>query len=69
MHHLRVKDKPCDVLFWHSGQLMGEHVLESDQPHQDLLIGFLIQGIADHVKFNHAPALFHPGCLIPGRMC
>lgn len=40
--HSRIEDEPCDVLLGHAGQLMGEHVLEADQPHQDPLIGLLV---------------------------
>lgn len=48
---------------------MGEHILQTNQPHHDLLVGLLVQGVADHVEFNHPPALLQPGCLVPGRVC
>lgn len=53
----RIKDQPCDVLLGHAGQLVREHVLEADEPHQDPLVGLLVQGVTDNVEFNHAPAL------------
>lgn len=40
--HSRIKDQPRDVLLGHAGQLVREHVLEADEPHQDPLIGLLI---------------------------
>lgn len=55
--HSRIKDQPCDVLLGHPGKLVGEHVLEADEPHQDPLIGLLVQGVADDVEFDHPPAL------------
>lgn len=53
----RIKDQPCDVLLGHAGQLVREHVLEADEPHQDPLVGLLVQGVTDNVEFNHPPAL------------
>lgn len=47
---------------------MGEHVLQTNQPHHDLLVGLLVQGVADHVEFNHPPALLQPCRLVPGRV-
>lgn len=57
----RVKDQSCDVLFGHSRQLVREDVLEADEPHQDPLIGLLVQGITDDMEFDHAPALLQTG--------
>lgn len=65
-HNLRVKDKPCDVLLWHPGQLMGKHILQPHQPNQYLLVGLLVQGVAHDVKFNHAPALLQPCRFVSG---
>lgn len=48
---------------------MGEHILQTNQPHHDLLVGLLVQGVADHMEFNHPPALLQPRCLVPGRVC
>lgn len=66
--HSRVKDQARDVLLRHSRKLVGEHVLQTDQPHHDLLVGLLVQGVADHVEFDHPPALLQPRCLVPGRV-
>lgn len=48
---------------------MGEHVLQTNQPHHDLLVGLLVQGIADNMEFDHPPALLQPRRLVPGRVC
>lgn len=47
---------------------MGEDVLQTNQPHHDLLVGLLVQGVANHVEFNHSPALLQPRRLVPGRV-
>lgn len=64
----RVEDQACDVLLRHAGQLVGEDVLKADQPHQDPLIGLLVQRVADDVEFNHAPALLQTGGFVPRRV-
>lgn len=43
---------------------MREDVLQTHQPHQDLLIGLLGQGVSDDVKLDDAPPLLQPGRLI-----
>lgn len=68
MSYSRVEDQPCDVLLRHAGQLVGEDVLKADEPHQDPLIGLLVQGVTDDVEFNHAPALLQTGGFITCRV-
>ena len=65
---LRVEDKPCDVLFGHAGQLVGEDILQAHQPHEDLLAGLLGERVADDVELDDATALFQTGRLIPRRV-
>ena len=55
---IRVKDEACDVFFGHAGQLMGEDILKAPHPHQDLLVGLLVEGVANDVEFNHTSSLF-----------
>lgn len=43
---------------------MGEDVLQADQPHQDLLVGFLGQRVPNDMKLYDAAALLQPGRLI-----
>lgn len=47
---------------------MREDVLEADEPHQDPLIGLLVQGIADDMEFDHAPALLQTGGFVACRV-
>ena len=64
----RVKDQPRDVLLGHAGQLVREHVLEADEPHQDPLVGLLVQRVTDHMELNHPPALLETGGLVACRV-
>lgn len=68
MSYSRVKDQACDVLLRHAGQLVREDVLKADEPHQDPLIGLLVQGVTDDVEFNHAPALLQTGGFVTCRV-
>lgn len=47
---------------------MREDVLEADEPHQDPLIGLLVQGVTDDMEFDHAPALLQTGGFVTGRV-
>lgn len=43
---------------------MREDVLQTNQPHQDLLIGLLGKGVSNDMKLDDAPPLLQPGSLI-----
>lgn len=45
---------------------MGEDVLQTDQPHQDLLVGLLGKRVPDDVELDDAPPLLQPGRLVAG---
>lgn len=45
---------------------MGEDVLQTDQPHQDLLVGLLGKRVSDDVELDDAPPLLQPGSLVTG---
>lgn len=62
--YLRVKHQPGDVLFRHARELVRENVLQTDQPHQDLLIGLLGKRVSNDVKLDDAPPLLQPGRLV-----
>lgn len=47
---------------------MGEDVLQTDQPHQDLLVGLLGKRVPDDVKLDDAPPLLQPGRLVAGSI-
>lgn len=47
---------------------MREDVLQTDQPHQDLLIGLLGKRVPNDVKLDDAPPLLQPGRLIAGSV-
>lgn len=47
---------------------MRKDVLEADQPHQDLLVGLLGEGVSDDVELYDAPSLLQPGSLISGSV-
>lgn len=64
----RVEDQSRDVLLGHAGQLVREDVLEADEPHQDPLIGLLVEGVTDDVEFDHAPALLQTGGFVTCRV-
>lgn len=66
--HPRIEDQPRDVLLGHAGQLVGEDVLEADEPHEDPLVGLLVEGVADDVELNHAPALLQTGSFVARRV-
>lgn len=66
--HARVKDEASDVLLGHAGQLVREDILQPHQPHQDLLVGFLRERVADNVELDDATALLQPRRLIPRRV-
>lgn len=66
--HSRIEDQPRDVLLGHAGQLVGEDVLEADEPHEDALVGLLVEGVADDVELNHAPALLQTGSFVARRV-
>lgn len=57
LQHLRVKDKTCDVVLGHPGQLMGEHILQTNEPQHGLLGNLLGQRVANHMEFNVTLAL------------
>lgn len=64
----RIKDQPSDVLLGHAGELVREHVLEADEPHQDPLIGLLVQRVTNNMEFNHPPALLQTGSFVTRRV-
>ena len=66
--HSRVEHQPGDVLLGHAGQLVGEDVLEAYQPHQDALVGLLVQRVPDDMELDHPPALLQPRCLVTRRV-
>lgn len=66
--YLRIKYQPCDVLFGHARQLMGENILQADQPHQNLLVGFLGKRVSDDVELYDATPLLQSGSLIAGSV-
>lgn len=68
LRHVRVKNEPRDVLFGHPGQLVRENILKAHQPHQDLLVRLLVEGVPNDMKLYHAPSLFQPRSLISGRV-
>lgn len=47
---------------------MGEDVLQAHEPHQDPLIGLLVQGVTDDMEFDHAPALLQTGGFVACRV-
>ena len=63
---LRVKNDACDVLFWHSWQLMWEDILKSNKPQQYLVTGISVQCVADNVELNNA-AFFLQTCRLVAR--
>ena len=56
--NLRVKDKTCDVVLGHSGQLVGEHILQTNQPQHGLLGYLLGQGVPNYVELYVTLSLF-----------
>lgn len=43
---------------------MRENVLQTNQPHQDLLTGLLGKRVSNDVKLDDAPPLLQPGRLV-----
>lgn len=68
LRHVRVEDEACDVLFGHSGQLVRENILKAYQPHQNLLVRFLVEGVANDMKLYHTSSLLQPCSLISCRV-
>lgn len=68
LRHIRVEDEACDVLFGHSGQLVRENILKAHQPHQNLLVRLLVEGVTNDMKLYHASSLFQPCSLISCRV-
>lgn len=68
MGYSRVEDQAGDVLLGHAGQLVREDVLKADEPHQDPLVGLLVEGVADDVELYHAPALLQTGGFVSCRV-
>ena len=66
--YIRVEDQACDILLGHAGELVGEDVLQAHQPHQDPLVGLLVERVADHVELDDAPPLLKASGLVPRRV-
>lgn len=64
----RVEDQARDVLLGHAGQLVREDVLKTHKPHQDPLIGLLVEGVTDDVELYYAPALLQTGGFVSCRV-
>lgn len=47
---------------------MGEDVLKADEPHQDPLVGLLVEGVPDDVELNHSSPLLEAGGLVTCRV-
>ena len=65
---LGVKHQPGDVLLRHPGQLVGEDVLEGNQPQHGLLGHFVRQAVGNAVESDHSFPLLDLGRLVPRSM-